>query len=202
MSAPTDEALVESLRRKQAESAETAARFVDRNGAALVACARALAAAFDDGARLFVMGNGGSACDALHLAVECMHPIVEKRPALPALALGTDPALTSAIGNDRDFALAFADQLEVLARPGDVAFALSTSGKSRNVTRALKRARERGLLTVGVTGKDGGQLPELCDHCFVVPSYAIHRIQETHGLLLHLLWDTVHVLRGEPDVLG
>lgn len=195
-------ALLESLRRKQRESAEVAAALIERDGARLVACARAMAAAFDAGGRLFVMGNGGSACDAAHLVVEMTHPIVEKRPPLPALHLASDPAYLSAVGNDRDFSLVFAQQLEVLARPGDVALGLTTSGKSRNVLRALRLARERGLLTVAFTGRDGGELPDLCDHCFVAPSFSIHRIQEAHGLLLHLLWDTIHVVRGEEDVLG
>jgi D-sedoheptulose 7-phosphate isomerase len=150
---------------------------------------------------LFAFGNGGSACDAQHLAVELMHPIVEKRRALPAYALPADPALLTAIGNDEDYALAFARQLELLARPGDIALAFSTSGKSASVTRALRTARERGLHTVAFTGKDGGALPALCDTCFVVPSYSIHRIQEIHLALIHVVWDLIHVATGAEDVL-
>ncbi len=98
--------------------------------------------AFDAGGRLFVMGNGGSSCDAAHVSVEFMHPIIEKRPALPAMALTTDTALLTAVGNDQDFALAFVQQLRMLARPGDMALGISTSGKSANVNRALQAARE------------------------------------------------------------
>ena len=197
-----DARLVESLRRKQRESADTQTRFVEEAAPRIVACARAIAEAFDRGGRLWLMGNGGSACDAAHLAVEMTHPIVEKRPPLPALTLATDAALLTAIGNDRDFSLAFSSQLEILGRAGDIALGLSTSGKSRNVVRALKRARELGMITVGIGGRDGGTLPEVSDHCFVVPSFSIHRIQEAHGLLMHLLWDAIHLVRGEEDVLG
>jgi D-sedoheptulose 7-phosphate isomerase len=193
--------LREAIRRKFQESAATADAFVAGHAEKIVACCRAMAGAFAGGGRLFVMGNGGSACDAQHVAVEFMHPIIEKRPALPALALGTDSALLSAIGNDQDFAVSFVQQLQVLARPGDIALGISTSGKSANVQRALRAARAMGLLTVGFTGRDGGRMPELCDHCFVVPSFSIHRIQETHALLLHVVWDLVHVVRGEDDVV-
>jgi D-sedoheptulose 7-phosphate isomerase len=130
-----------------------------------------------------------------------MHPIVEKRPPLPAIALTTDTALLTATGNDQDFALAFAGQVRLLGRPGDIALGISTSGKSANVNRALGAARDVGMLTVGLTGRDGGRMPELCDHCFTVPSFAIHRIQETHATLIHVLWDLVHMIRGEQDVL-
>jgi D-sedoheptulose 7-phosphate isomerase len=130
-----------------------------------------------------------------------MHPIFDKRPPLPALALTTDTALLSAIGNDRDYALAFVAQLRLVGRADDIALALTTSGKSANVVRGLRAARELGMLTVGITGRDGGALPELCDHAFVVQSFSIHRIQEAHVALLHVLWDTLHVLRGEEDVL-
>src|SRR5262245_60509465 len=124
------------------------------------------------------MGNGGSACDAQHVAVEFLHPIVEKRRALPAHALTTDGAPLTAIGNDADFARVFVDQLEMLAAPGDAVLGISTSGASANVHRALARSRARGLLTIGFSGRDGGRLPDVCDHCFVVPSWSIHRVQE------------------------
>jgi D-sedoheptulose 7-phosphate isomerase len=133
--------------------------------------------------------------------VEFVYPIVEKRRALPALALTADAAALTAIGNDADFSRVFVDQLELLAQPGDAALGISTSGASANVNRALKRARELGLLTIGFAGRDGGRMPDLCDHCFVVGTWSIHRVQETHTALLHLLWDEVHVALGEDDVL-
>jgi D-sedoheptulose 7-phosphate isomerase len=187
--------------RKARESAGTNEAFFAAEADRIVACARAMAAAFDAGGRLFAMGNGGSACDAQHAAVEFMHPIVEKRPPLPAVALSTDAALLTAVGNDQDFSLAFVQQLQLLARPGDIALGISTSGKSANVNRALGAARDLGLLTVGFTGRDGGRMGEVCDHCFIVPSFSIHRIQEIHAVLLHVVWDVVHVIRGQEDVM-
>jgi D-sedoheptulose 7-phosphate isomerase len=194
-------ALRESILRKSRESARTQEEFFSAEAERIAACAAAMAEAFARGARLLVMGNGGSACDAQHIAVEFMHPIIEKRPPLPALALPADAALLTAIGNDQDFSLGFAKQIRLLASRGDVAIGISTSGKSANVNRALQGARELGLLTVGFAGRDGGKMPELCDFCFTVPSFSIHRIQEAHATLLHILWDAIHVLRGEEDVL-
>lgn len=191
----------EKVLRKSRESAETQERFFSENADRISACAQVMAAAFERGARLFVMGSGGSACDAQHATVEFMHPILEKRRALPAMTLATETALLTAVANDQDYSLAFAQQLRLLAKKGDIALALSTSGKSAGVARALKAAREIGLLTVGFTGRDGGQMPEACDYCFVVPSFSIHRIQEAHGTLLHILWDLIHVHSGEEDVL-
>jgi D-sedoheptulose 7-phosphate isomerase len=179
----------------------TKEQFFTENAERIGECALAMARAFDQGGRLYVMGNGGSSCDAAHMAVEFLHPIIEKRPALPAVALTTDTALLTAVGNDRDFSLVFLEQLELLAREGDMAMGISTSGKSANVVRALQAARERGLLTVGFSGRDGGRLPAVCDYCFTVPSFSIPRIQETHGTLLHILWDLIHVIRGEEEVL-
>lgn len=191
----------ESILRKVRESADVKVRFFEENAEALERCVRALAARFAKGGRLIVMGNGGSACDAQHVAVEFQHPILEKRKALPALALTVDTAALTAIGNDTDFSRVFVDQLELLARPEDAALGISTSGASANVNRALRRARERGLLTIGFAGRDGGQMPDVCDHCFIVKTWSIHRVQETHTVLLHLLWDLVHVAMGEDDVV-
>ncbi len=191
----------ESILRKARESAEIKLRFFEDNAETLERCVRDLAARFSAGARLIVMGNGGSACDAQHVAVEFQHPIIEKRKALPAFALTVDNAIMTAIGNDTDFSRIFVDQLELAARPGDAVLGISSSGASANVNRALKRAREMGLLTVGFAGRDGGQMPDVCDYCFTVKTWSIHRVQETHTVLLHLLWDLVHVALGEDDVL-
>jgi D-sedoheptulose 7-phosphate isomerase len=187
--------------RKAAESRATQEAFFAANADRIAACATAMAEAFARGAKLFAMGNGGSACDAQHLAVEFVHPVLGKRAPLPAIALSADAALLSAVGNDGDYALVFADQLRLLARPGDLAIAISTSGKSASIQRALQTARELGLVTIGFSGRDGGRMPELCEHCFTVPSFSIHRIQEAHGALLHVLWDLIHLSRGEEDLL-
>ncbi len=191
----------DAVLRKQAESADTQKRFFSEEARRITACAADMARAFEKGGRLFAFGNGGSSCDAEHLVVEFAHPIIEKRRALPAVALGADRAFTTAIGNDEDFALVYAKELRLHARPPDIAVGISTSGKSRNVLRALGAAKEMGLLTVGLAGRDGGAIADVCDHAFVVKSFSIHRIQETHGTLLHVLWDLVHLSLGEEDVL-
>lgn len=191
----------DAILRKARESADVKEQFFRAEADRIEALVRVMAARFSDGGRLYVMGNGGSATDAQHISLEFFHPIVEKRKALPAIALTADQALLTAISNDRDFAKVFADQLRVLARPGDMALAVSTSGKSPNLVQALETARELGLLTIAFTGKDGGRLPDLAEYCFVVPSFSIHRIQETHVTLYHIVWDLVHVVLGEDDVI-
>jgi D-sedoheptulose 7-phosphate isomerase len=191
----------EALVRKAKESAELMTRFVAENADRLETCARALAERFARGGRLYVVGNGGSACDAMHVAVEFQHPILEKRRALPACALTADAALLTAIGNDSDFSRTFVEQVDLFARPCDALLGISTSGASANVNRALRRARDLDVLTVGFAGRDGGTMLDLCAYAFVVPSWSIHRTQETHTLLLHLLWDHVHIAMGEDDVL-
>ncbi|HEX7786382.1 MAG TPA: SIS domain-containing protein [Methylomirabilota bacterium] len=191
----------DAILRKARESAEVKEAFFRAEADRIEALARAMAEAFARGGRLYVMGNGGGATDAQHVAVEFCHPIIEKRRPLPAVALTTDNALLTAISNDRDFAKVFADQLLTHARRGDMALALSTSGQSPNLLHALEVARDLGLMTIAFTGKDGGRLVTLADHAFVVPSFSIHRIQETHVALYHVVWDLVHVVLGEPDVV-
>jgi D-sedoheptulose 7-phosphate isomerase len=193
--------LHDAVLRKCRESMATKEQFFAQQADRIAECCAALAKAFDAGGRLFVMGNGGSSCDAAHVSVEFMHPIIEKRPALPALALTTDTAILTAVGNDQDFSMAFVQQLRMLAKKGDMALGISTSGKSANINRALAAAREIGMITVGFSGRDGGRMPEVCDWCFTVGSFSIHRIQETHETLLHILWDLIHVIRGEEDVI-
>jgi D-sedoheptulose 7-phosphate isomerase len=191
----------DAILRKARESADTKLRFIEENAPRIEECARALSQRLEAGGTLFVMGNGGSACDAAHVAVEFTHPVVERRRPLRSIALTNDVASMSAIGNDTDFACVFERQLDVLAQNGDVALGISTSGSSSNVNRALTRAREKGLLTIGFAGRDGGRMATSCDYPFVVPAWSIHRVQESHTLLLHLLWDLVHVAMGEDDVL-
>lgn len=187
--------------RKTRESARVAEALIERDGERLDACVSAMADRFKRGGRLLTMGNGGSACDALHMVVEFKHPIIEKRRALPALALAADVATLTAVGNDGDFSMVFVEQLRVLGRPEDIALGISTSGQSANVTRALTVAREMNMLTVALSGRDGGRLASIAEYCFVAPSFSIHRIQETHTLLVHLLWDELQVGLGADDVL-
>ena len=191
----------ESVMRKCRESMEIKEKFFEENSEKIISLCAVMANAFSQGHRLFVMGNGGSSCDALHVAVEFIHPIIEKRRALPAVALTTDTATITAIGNDQDFSKVFSDQIDLLAREGDIALAISTSGASANVLLGLQTARKKGMTTIAFTGKDGGRIPEVADYCFIVPTFSIHRIQEVHVVLLHIMWDMVHVTMGEEDVI-
>lgn len=189
------------VQRKAGESIEMKEKFFTRYADEIEALSRDMAERFSQGHKLLTMGNGGSLCDALHFAVEFTHPIIEKRVALPAVSLMTDIATMTAIGNDADYSRVFVDQLQLLGRPGDMALAVSTSGKSPNLIYALEAAREKQLLTIAWAGKDGGRFPEIADYCFIVPSYSIHRIQEVHATLVHVLWDLIHLALGAEDVI-
>ena len=189
-----------NILRKVAESTELATSFFTACAPQLEGVARLLAERLAGGGRLLVMGNGGSACDAMHVAVEFQHPIIEKRRPLPATSLVADTALLTALANDGDFAQVFAAQLAGVCER-DAVLGISTSGTAANVLRGIRRAREQGALTIAFTGRDGGPLADTVDHAFVVPSWSIHRIQEVHTMLLHLLWDCTHVALGEPDVV-
>ncbi len=191
----------DKVMRKCAESVEVKQKFFELYATAIGELSQKMAERFRDGHQLWVMGNGGSACDAQHVAVEFIHPIIEKRRALPALDLVSQISVVTAISNDKDFAKIFVDQIELWGKPGDMALALSTSGQSPNLIYALEAARRKGLLTIAFSGKDGGRLTAAADYCFTVPSYSIHRIQESHVALLHILWDLTHVALGEEDVI-
>jgi D-sedoheptulose 7-phosphate isomerase len=186
--------------RKCGESVEMKEKFFNKYADSLDTMSRAMAARFQQGGRLFVMGNGGSLCDALHMCVEFNHPIIEKRAAFPVIPLMTDIATMTAIGNDIDFTRVFVNQLRLLSLPGDIAMVFSTSGKSPNLIYALQAAREKNIMTVAFAGKDGGRFPQIADYCFIVPSYSIHRIQEVHATAVHVVWDLVHIALGAEDV--
>jgi D-sedoheptulose 7-phosphate isomerase len=196
----TTESFRDKVIRKCGESVEMKEKFFNKYAEALEAMSRAMAEHFQHGGRLFVMGNGGSLCDALHMCVEFNHPIIEKRPAFPVIPLMTDIATMTAIGNDIDFTRVYLNQLRLLSAPGDMAMVFSTSGKSPNLIYALQAAREKEMLTIAFAGKDGGRFPDIADYCFIVPSYSIHRIQEVHATAVHVVWDLVHIAMGAEDV--
>ncbi len=187
--------------RKCGESVAMKEKFFSENAAQIEAMCRDMAQRFAQGKKLLVMGNGGSLCDALHFGVEFTHPIIEKRAAFPVIPLMTDIATMTAISNDTDYTRLFVNQLRLLGQPGDMALAVSTSGKSPNLIYALEEAKKRDMLTIAWAGKDGGRFPELVDYCFTVPSYSIHRIQEVHATLVHIAWDLIHVALGAEDVV-
>ena len=160
--------------------------------AALVeAVARRCIAALRAGNKILLAGNGGSAADAQHLAAELVGRLAFERPGLPALALTADTAALTAIGNDYGFERLFARQIEAIGRSGDVFVGISTSGRSPNVLAALRLCRERGIVTVGLTGKSGGDMAALCDHCLCMPSAETPKIQEGHIVLGHILFALV-----------
>jgi D-sedoheptulose 7-phosphate isomerase len=194
-----DQALLESVLEKARDSVETKSRFFELNAAAVVAAARALADVYRHDGRLFTMGNGGSSCDASHIAVEFLHPVSTGRSALAATNLVADTAMMSAVANDVGFDHVFVRQLIAQARRGDALIGVSTSGNSANLLAAFAKAREIGLVTIGLCGHDGGRMAtsDVLDHCLVVPSQSIHRIQETHVAIYHILWDLVHTLLAD-----
>ncbi len=192
-------ALLGSARQKAEDSATVKRQFFAEQGEAVVAVAESIAGVYRHQGRMFSMGNGGSSCDASHFAVEFLHPVTAGRPALTAVNLACDMAMLTAVGNDVGFGHVFLRQLIALARSGDGVIGFSTSGSSENILAAFAKAKELGMVTIGLAGHDGGKMarsPDL-DHCLVVPSDSIHRIQETHLTIYHVLWDLVHTLLAE-----
>jgi D-sedoheptulose 7-phosphate isomerase len=175
-----------------AQHVEALARVIDATVDALAA-----------GRALFFFGNGGSAADAQHLAAEFVNRYRLARAPLPALALTTDSSALTSIANDFGYEAVFAKQIQALAHPGDVAFALSTSGNAANVLRAVAECRRRGVTTVGLTGGTGGQLAGRVDHLLCVDATRVTaRIQETHIVIGHTLCELVEqrlVARSAPD---
>lgn len=152
--------------------------------------------AFASGHKLLVFGNGGSAADAEHLATEFVGRFLTERRPLPAIALTANQAFLTAWGNDRSFDDVFARQVEGLGVPGDVAFGITTSGASANVLNGLRRARERGLKTIGLTGKNASQLHALCDVLLSAPVASTPRIQEVHLVTCHTICGAVEARLG------
>ena len=194
-----ERALIDSIAAKAAESRATNERLFAEAAPVLLGAASAIASAYRRDGRLLAMGNGGSSCDAAHVAVEFVHPITAGRPALAAINLVADTAALSAVGNDVGFEHVFARQVLAHGRAGDALFGISTSGSSPNLMAAFAAAREMAIATIGFTGGDGGEMRRsgLVEHCLVVPSSSIHRIQEAHVVAYHILWDLVHALLAD-----
>ncbi len=165
----------------------------------LTRAARLVTSAVSSDRCVFVFGNGGSAADAAHLAAEFVGRCTVERRALPAVALSESGPTVSALANDYGFDRVFARQLEALGKPGDVAIGMSTSGRSPNVLAGLKTAREKGLVTIGMTGIGGVTMGDLVDCLLVAPSRDTPRIQECHHLWSHLIAEFVDVESGHPD---
>ncbi len=150
--------------------------------------------ALKNGHKILFFGNGGSASDSQHLAAEFVGRYEKERRALPAIALTTDTSILTAVGNDYGYDRVFERQIEALGSRGDVAFGISTSGNSKNVLLGIKKAKEKGLYTIGLSGRDGGELKSLADLSFVVPSQKTARIQEAHIMIGHIICERVDEL--------
>lgn len=143
------------------------------------------------GGKLILFGNGGSASDAQHIVAEIVGRFKKERRALPAIALTTNTSTLTAIANDYGYEIVFARQIEALAKDGDIAIGISTSGKAKNVASGIKQAKKMGLKTIALTGADGGEIARLADISLIVPSSVTARIQETHITIGHILCELI-----------
>ena len=177
----------ESVSTALQESASIKAQMAREQAGAIAAVIEAITNSLASGGTVFFFGNGGSAADSQHLAAEMVGRFTLERRALPAIALTTDTSALTSIGNDYGFDRIFLRQLQGLGQDGDVAVGLSTSGNSPNVLLALDAARERGMVTVAMTGASGGRMVDRVDFCLCVPSAVTARIQESHITVGHLI---------------
>ena len=161
--------------------------FLTTQAGTIASMAKVIAASLAQDGKILFCGNGGSAADAQHLAAEFINRFLMDRPPLPGIALTTDTSALTAIGNDFGFEQIFSKQVRGLGREGDVLLAISTSGASPNITDALKAARGLGMITMGLTGKGGGDMPALCDYLLDVPDDSTPLIQEIHITVGHLI---------------
>lgn len=179
------------------ESLEVKKRFVKENIETIIEVSKVIAKAFNEGKKLLLFGNGGSATDASHIAAEFVNRFKKDRPGLPAIALNTDIAVVTSIANDYDYTEVFSRQLKSLAQEGDIVIAISTSGNSSNVIKAMDVAKEKRLRTIAFTGAKGERFASKADYALIVPSENTPRIQETHITLGHVLCQMVEEILFE-----
>jgi D-sedoheptulose 7-phosphate isomerase len=173
------------------ESADVKVRFIRQNAEFLAQAVKMIVRAFKAGNKVLLFGNGGSAADAQHIAAEFVNRFLIERPPLPAIALTTDTSILTSISNDYGYVDSFAKQVKALGREGDVAVGISTTGTAANVIKAIQVAKEMGLKTVGLSGRDGGEVSRLVDIALVVDSQSTPRIQEVHITIGHVLCEMV-----------
>lgn len=181
----------EKILKAFAESAQIKQEFIQGNVDIVIEVSRLLSDTFNSGCKIILFGNGGSAADASHIAGEFVNRFKKERPGLPAIALNTDVAVLTSIANDYDYSEIFARQIKALAQDGDVVIAISTSGNSPNILKAVDTARRKKLKVVAFTGAKGDKLAGKADYAFIVPSGDTPRIQETHITLGHVLCQMV-----------
>ena len=187
----------EKILRECKESIAVKQKFVNENIEAIIEVSKVLADTFSNGGKLILFGNGGSACDASHIAAEFVNRFKKERPAFPALALNTDMAILTSIANDYDYVNIFERQVKAFAQEGDIVIAISTSGSSPNVVKAVDAAHRKKVKTIAFTGDKGDKLAEKSDYVFAVPSNNTPRIQETHIILGHVLCQMVEEILFE-----
>ena len=186
------EAFHKQIQSSVQETLRTQARFFDENLDTLRTAFDEVVDVLRTGGKLLIMGNGGSAADAQHIAAEFVNRYRVDRPALPAIALTTDSSILTSIGNDSDYRYVFSRQIEALGKPGDLVLAISTSGNSDNVLAGMEQAREMGIRTLALTGGEGGRAAKLADLSICVSvTRETPRIQETLLVVEHLLCDWV-----------
>ena len=169
--------------------------FVKNNIANIIFLAKKIAEAFQKDNKLLLCGNGGSAADAQHIAAEFVNRFIIERTPLPAIALTTDTSVITSISNDYSFDQVFSKQISAIGRAGDILLAISTSGNSENVIRAIRTARDMGIYTAALTGRDGGRMARIADIPIIVKSNDTPRIQESHIMAGHLICQLVdHIL--------
>lgn len=173
------------------ESMDVKKVFAEKYSAMAAEAASMIASAFSSGGKLIIFGNGGSSTDASHIAAEFVGRFMRERPGLPAIALNTDMAVLTALSNDYGYDEVFSRQLKALASEGDVVIAISTSGNSPNVLKAVEAAKRKKLRVIALTGSEGGKLAARVQYTFKVPSQVTARIQETHITLGHVLCQLV-----------
>jgi D-sedoheptulose 7-phosphate isomerase len=171
----------------KAQLKESAELKLKLNTKQIVFAAQLIIAAYQRGGKVLLMGNGGSAADAQHIAAELVGRFKKERNALPAIALTTDTSILTALGNDYSFDEIFRRQIQALAQPEDVIIGISTSGNSPNVLLGIEKAKEIGAKTIGLSGKGGGKLAHTSELCIIVPSDDTPRIQEAHITIGHII---------------
>jgi D-sedoheptulose 7-phosphate isomerase len=179
------------------ESIALKEKFVKENAPLIAEVSKLIAEAFNDGKKLLLFGNGGSACDASHIAAEFVNRFKRDRPGLPSIALNTDMAVMTSIANDYDYSEVFARQVKTLGDQGDIAIAISTSGSSKNILKAVDAAKKKGLRTIAFTGLKGEKFAAKSDYAFVVASDDTPRVQEVHITLAHVICQMVEEILFE-----
>lgn len=179
------------------DSVNVKQKFVYENIDTIIEVSKLIADCFSKGGKLLIFGNGGSSTDASHIAGEFVNRFTKDRPPFPAIALNTDMAVLTSIANDYDFSEIFSRQIKAFAQDGDVAIAISTSGNSPNVLKAVDAAKRKKIKTIAFTGAKGDKLASKTDYVFAVPSAVTPRIQETHNVLGHVICQMVEEILFE-----